>query len=1340
MLKSLELFGFKSFADRTSFDFASGITGVVGPNGSGKSNVVDSIKWILGDQSAKSLRGKDMTDVIFNGSASRTGSQFAEATLTFNNQSRFIPIDLDEVSIGRRIWQSGDSEYLINRNTARLKDVRELFVGTGAGAATYCIIEQGRVDQILQSNAANRRLIFEEAAGISRFKQKRTEALKRLERVEQNLVRLSDLVEEVETQVSTVRTQAQRASRYRSVSTELEQLWVGLAADDFRRESTQRDLLQAQMQESAATLLELGQKQAEAESQVTAADAALAEVDDQLRAVERQRSDLRSRIASLESTVRHHAAREEELKSDLQRLIRQQNLMKNRVAEAEAEEAHLASVLTQERAAFDRRRATMISGDDQVTTLQQALAESRDSIEVARHELMQQVRLNSEATSTLSNLRNLHQSAQQRRDTLEEQSALLNDEIGELQTKMPDLEESWIQVQRALQQVENDADSLIRSREQMVTERSQSQQSLAELREHRSAQVARRAVLEDLEDRQEGFGIGVREILRRAEEADSEPWNRICGSVADLLDVDMENAALLEVALSGRAQLLVVTQIKPLIEYLNSGRCRITDRVGFISIENTDVANGDLSELRRSLRRSDNDMWADGADTEPNASRQADSWWGREKPSSRSGIDSIERMLAAPGSSDPMQVTWVDPRAESPVIRSVFSQGDIAPPVLFGQTGVIGRADGLARPPQSMSTLASHLLADTWVVETLADALRLHSLTEGHCRFVTLQGELIESDGTLFAGTVRNESALLSRKSELRRLRNELHRLEHEIAQRELMLRSLSQNIVSTDDQLTQTRSKVNEHVSKLRTSEHVVVEQRRQLNETQRRAGLLTAQEQELADEIGDLVAQIKNAQQQHQLGEALLLQRQEHIAELTDGQIARQHELDAIDRDRNAVSLELTRSEERLLGLQEAVERVREDHEQRQLQHQEADRRLTAAAERQRDLLIARLNASAEVAELCVTDEKLATDVHSRASARNRLRVHRNGASSVETQIRDVCRQHELRHHETEIQVRSIDHQLTTTAERIRDEFQIEVREAVESGRSAVAIWLQRDTSAGSSDNESEAESDQLQKRASLTATGDIPIFDESHQRVIIDPPQYTEIRTEIDRRVERLRRQLRKIGNVGTESLDNLIDLETRFQRLNTQLTDLEAARDALSDIVRRINVESRRMFLESFETIRGFFRELFRKLFGGGEADLILEDPDDVLECSIDVVARPPGKELRSISLLSGGEKTLTAVALLLSIFKSRTSPFCILDEVDAALDDGNIGRFVNVLREFQHDTQFIMITHRKPTMAVTDVLYGVTMEESGISSRLSLRFEDVDEQGNFVAAAKKTRAA
>jgi chromosome segregation protein len=1335
MLKSLELFGFKSFADRTIFDFAAGITGVVGPNGSGKSNVVDSIKWILGDQSAKSLRGKEMTDVIFNGSTSRTGSQFAEATLVFDNRSRFLPLEMDEVSVGRRLWQSGDSEYLVNRNVARLKDVRDLFVGTGAGAATYCIIEQGRVDQILQSNAANRRLIFEEAAGISRFKQKRTEALKRLERVEQNLVRLSDLVDEVETQVSTVRTQAQRATRFRAVSTELEQLWVGLAADDFRRESSQRDALISQMHESAEVLQDFRTRQTDAETEVVAADAALAEVDDQLREVERHRSDLRSRIASLETTVRHQTAREAELQSDLQRLVRQQNLMKSRVREAEAEEAHLESVLNLERSAFDRRKSILLSGDDQIVGLQKSLSASRDMIETERQELMEQIRANTEVTSRLSTLQSRHQSAVVQRKDLESQAESLEAEILKLAESCPDLEQQLLSAQQELQTVEQDADELLRSREQLEVERTQSQQSLAELREHRSAQIARRAVLEDLEDRQEGFGIGVREILRRAEEAESEPWNLICGSVADLLDVDMEHAALLEVALSGRAQLLVVTRLKPLIEYLNSGRCRITDRVGFISIEQTDAADQDLSELRGSLRRDDDELWADSG-SDQDTDTQADAWWGRRKSSRRS--ISPEQHLAAAMPGDSLQVTWVDPRTDSPIVRAVFSQSEIEPPLLFGQRGIVGRADGLARPPQSMPNLASHLLADTWVVESLADALRLHAATGGLCRFVTLQGELIECDGTLYAGTVRNESALLSRKSELRRLRNDLHRLEHEIAERELLLRSIAQNITSTDDRLQQTKQLVNQQLKTVRHAEAALTELRRKLKESRQQSDALTERRQLIADEISELLDLLNVADQQHQSGEQRLLQHQQRISEMTSELAERQQELEAIERDRTAASLELTRSEERLLGLQESVERVREDLQQRHLQQQEAERRLQSAADRQRDLLIAHLNASAEISELCVADEQLAGQIQFRGDTRRRLRHNRNAATAAEAQIRDVLRRHEARHHELELTVRGIDHQLSTTADRIREEFQIEVREAVAQGRSAVALWLQKQSS---EPGEAEPESDvETPARLAPATEVSVPAFDETAQAVIADTDQFTEIRTEIDRRIERLRRQLKKIGNVGTESLDNLAELETRFQRLHMQLTDLESARDTLRDIVRRINVESKRMFLESFETIRGYFRELFRKLFGGGEADLILEDPEDVLECSIDVVARPPGKELRSISLLSGGEKTLTAVALLLSIFRSRTSPFCILDEVDAALDDANIGRFVNVLREFQQSTQFIMITHRKPTMAVTDVLYGVTMEESGISRRLSLRFEDVDEHGNFVAATRKTRAA
>ena len=388
------------------------------------------------------------------------------------------------------------------------------------------------------------------------------------------------------------------------------------------------------------------------------------------------------------------------------------------------------------------------------------------------------------------------------------------------------------------------------------------------------------------------------------------------------------------------------------------------------------------------------------------------------------------------------------------------------------------------------------------------------------------------------------------------------------------------------------------------------------------------------------------------------------------------------------------------------------------------EADRRLVSAQDRRRDLLLSQLNTAAEIAERLLSEEQLAGRIAVDGATRGLLRSRRLTASEAEQQARDVLRREQDRLHEVELRMQGIDHQLNSAADRIREEFQLEVEEAVQQGRSALAVWLrQQRTDAAAGETEAA-----------------VPVFDSVAAELLQDDNRFPAVRAEIEQQVEKLRKQLRKLGHVGSETLENLQELETRFTRLQTQLQDLQAARDALREMVRRINVESRRMFLESFETIRGYFRELFRRLFGGGEADLVLEDPEDVLECSIDVVARPPGKELRSISLLSGGEKTLTAVALLMSIFRSRSSPFCILDEVDAALDDANIGRFVNVLRDFQQNTQFIMITHRKPTMAVTDVLYGVTMEESGISRRLSLRFEDVDEQGNFLAAARRAKAA
>lgn len=1336
MLKSLELFGFKSFADKTIFEFHEGITGVVGPNGSGKSNVVDSIKWLLGDQSAKSLRGKEMTDVIFNGSSSRGSAQFAEATLTFDNTSRFLPLEYDIVSVGRRLWKSGDSEYLINSNTARLKDVRELLMGTGAGAASYCIIEQGRVDQILQSNAANRRLIFEEAAGISRFKQRRNEAERRLERVEQNLLRLTDIVKEVGSQVNSIRGQAKKATKYRDLSTELERFWVGMVADDFRRQSMVREKLQTQKEEASSTLTSMRDRQQQAEVQLAEADKALSAVDDELREVERSRAELRSRIASQDTTLRHHAARESELQSEGLRLQRQLSLMDGRVAEAEKEKTHLGNVLGLEQQRFDERKTEQENIAGQLKALHESLDTAQNGIQERRQTLIHSSQQNSDLATRLAGLRHNDESLGQRQIELTDARNVLSSELATLGKQLDEQEQLVTKAEAEVKAAEEEADALLGDREGLVSEQAESRETLAELREQRSAVVARKTVLEDLEDRQEGFGIGAREILRRAEEGTQQPWNLIRGSIADLLDVDMDNAALLEVALSGRAQLLVIDKLQPLADYLNTGRCQIAGRVGFVSLE--DAVHVSL--------RDDGSERVGGTSTEVASQFDKDGWTGDLGMGmfGDNWLDSDFSMSVSDEFVPDLKVTWVDDNGEIPPARSVFALDGSSIRSLQGQPGVVGRADSLARSPKHLPGLASQLLADTWVVQSLDDALRLQKQYGIDYRFVTLQGELVEKNGTLYTGTVRSETAVVSRKSELRRLKNELHRVEHAISERDINLHKLVESIEAADSELQAGRDNVELCATELRTCQQRMAQLQQTFDASETHEEKLTEQlaaiteeTERVKSEMGDAQISLKTAEDATNELQQLITRSEQS---LTDDRI----QIDILEKQRTESNLELTRTEERLLGIREALERLDEDIEQRHLQQQEAARRHKIGFEKSAELSLSRLNVGAEIAELKVLDDKLSTEVRRRSQARDLLKRRRQEATSAEQEAREICRRHETQFHDVELKIASIDHQLETSAERIQDEFQISVEDAVQSGRSAVAEWLMSEasgeTSAGSEpapayEAGAETSDDDLTQEAV-----DVTVDDPQVQQILLSDDRYDELRESIDERVGKVRRQLKKLGNVGTESLENLTELETRFERLNSQLLDLEAARDTLREMVKQINVESQRMFVESFECVRGHFRDLFRRLFGGGEADVILEDPEDVLECAIEVVARPPGKELRSISLLSGGEKTMTAVALLLSIFKSRPSPFCILDEVDAALDDANIGRFVGVLKDFQQETQFIMITHRKPTMAVTDVLYGVTMEESGISKRLVVRFEEIDDKGNFVPREDQNQAA
>ncbi|NOX55427.1 MAG: hypothetical protein GXP27_13515, partial [Planctomycetes bacterium] len=747
-----------------------------------------------------------------------------------------------------------------------------------------------------------------------------------------------------------------------------------------------------------------------------------------------------------------------------------------------------------------------------------------------------------------------------------------------------------------------------------------------------------------------------------------------------------------------------------------------------------------------------------------------------------------------------------------PVYPSQSSQGLAPPkPQLHGTLGrlpdlselpgVIKRADEMVEPTGVGGKLAEYLLADTWIVDTLETAIELSQGRGRGCRFVTLQGEVLEPDGTLYAGTERVEDAVVSRKTELRRLKRDLEQLDRAIQQEEDRLAAL-------DDSLRQFKQSLEEAESHKSRCQDEYDRLRRDMERAQEEQQQLQAEQETIESRLAELNQQETHLLAQQEQKQMELATAEEDERRLQERIAEQQRELAKLEHREQAwqnacaeEKLKLAKEEERLAGLRESFRRHQSDSNDWHEQSEEAARRWRAGCDKIRKIDLHVLNTAAAMAELYLEKERLSEQVQRFAGQKAALRQRRSQLLAVENQLREQRRHFGEELHAAEIQARDLRHQIQSTRSRIEEEYQIAFEEVLESGASALEDYLaerrNRKSGAGSKSTQaspqqsggpnSESEfpppaedhdgrtgnateetgffappdsvahgTDSHDGDAAPAADGTPPEAEQDPGRQDTEQaaadttdsqppiseapvPQVTfeDVREELERRLARLRRKLKMMGSVNTESLHELEELEERYQRLNQQLEDLVEAKATLEEIVRRINAESRKMFLETFESIRKHFQELYRKLFAGGEGDIILEDPNDVLECGIDIVARPPGKELRSISLLSGGEKTLTAIALLLAIFKSRPSPFCVLDEVDAALDESNVDRYAAILKEFKHKTQFLIVTHNKRTMVVADTMYGITMQQSGVSKKMSVRFEDVGEDGEILVNSNST---
>jgi len=1186
-LKRLTCHGFKSFADKTEFDFGPGVTGIVGPNGCGKSNVVDAIKWVLGDQSARSLRGKHMQDIIFSGSGTRKTSGMAQVDLHLDNTDRRLDIDNDEVTVSRRLFRSGESAYLVNNEIVRLKDVRELFMDTGIGIGAYSIIEQGKVDILLQANPTERRLIFEEAAGISRYKARKKEALRKLDRVEQNLLRIEDIIEEVEKRLRSIKYQAGKARNFQKYDQQLREKRATYSLAEYHRLSERQKELDTQTTRLSdeVTALRTGISGAEARSASLDADMLKLEGD----------------VHQIEQQILTNAS---QITANTERIDQSQQ----RIDEFMAVRARAQQRLAVERLRAMRLRKQMEAEQAVMETLEKEVAQANARVEeltekdrqLARELADLQARLEDEKAGVLellrktAQLRNQIQSLDQRKEHLEDEKGRLDTRRQQIRAELEELTASQTQLDRQAgeiaRQIEDRAGQLDQKKQEasrLDHQRNDINQQLAAAKEYRSGLLSRKQLLSDLEQQFEGVDAGVREVLQRKQQDPGRTaFSYIKGMVADLIAVDVSNAKLIETAIGEYDQYLIVED----------------SQAFFNDAETFDEFPGRVNAI------------------------------------------CLDRL--------PPFINGRD-----------FAQ----------QQGFVAYAVDLVQYPPEAERLVRHLLGKTIIVRTFEDALQMARQNPSSYRYVTQSGQLLDPEGLCQLGPAGGRAGLISRKSELREIDTQIAevdvRIEDETKQKEQASSQMAD--------LEQTQQELRTAIYEARTAE---VENNAARGNNQRAIDRLNQEEPLLAGETQSIEAQIADAQARSAKNSEELSQTQQDSNE-SEANIARLTERnDRIAHQRDQLAAELTEAKVKVGQLAQrrtmVNDRLRSLDEERlavdeavKTSAQEADDADQRIVQTERAIL----SAQSRLAEMYLLKEKLGTDLADRNKTREAIRHEIEELSTKTKTSRTGLTETEEKLHTVQMKAQEARIHFEDLIARVQEELDIDLAEVYRNYEHQEQDW--------------EA----------------------------------------LEAEIGELKEKIRRLGNVNLDAIAEQEELEKRAEFLNTQRDDLRSSQKQLQELIEQLNTECRERFTTTFEAVRAHFHELFRKLFGGGKADVMLEQPPegqplDVLEAGIEIQARPPGKELQSISLLSGGEKTLTAIALLLAIFQSRPSPFAILDEVDAALDEANNERFNQIIGEFLDHSQFIIITHSKRTMGIADILYGVTMQEAGVSKRISVKFE------------------
>ena len=1183
-LSKLEIFGFKSFAQKLDLEFGEGITAVVGPNGCGKTNVVDAIRWVLGEQKPSVLRSGRMEDVIFCGSPTRRPLGMAEVSLTIENTKNILPIEFSEVTVTRRLFRSGESDYLLNKIPCRLMDINNLFMDTGIGPHAYSVIEQDMVEIILSDRAEDRRSLFEEAAGITKYKIRRRSAWSKLQSIQQDLLRVDDIIGEVERQVRSLRQQVGRARRYQEYSEKLQKLEILLGQYQFlelrdqarplmeemerrKREAYEDDVLisskEAQLEKLRLNLLE-------AERDLSEAAEAANRGNEEIHRKNEEIVVARERLKSLDLSSDRAAQEERETRRRLSAAERQRD-----EAQEEIERSRLRMADLKEK---------LRAGETGLTDIERQFEERQDHLNAEKEKFVNLFRLHSDLSGKLAH-------TQAERDGLISRMEGLEEEKKEVEVELEIAQKSVEMALAEIGQAEKQVEQLIQKREALSDHMGQVEQRLKGLQEEKvkamgvlEAGRAKLGLMERMRRSYEGYSQSVQSLML------GSPYSeQIRGTLADLIDVDARYMRAIEAALDGSLECLVIDQVQVAVEAIQFLKNQAGGRAAFYPLE-------------------------------------------------RIGENCSASQSVPVGGS------------------------------------VVGKAIDLIRSDENTLPLFRLLLEDTFVVEDLEAALALSRTEEGEMlRLVTLDGEVIAPTGKIAGGSrEEDQGGLLGRGRQIEALEGEvgdavgrMNRLTVQIEQDETAIQELTASLSETDRRIaewTKGQSKFE------RERDYGLSES----NRCRSRLEAIYETLQKLKGRIAELDRSIDQQQQgvtevesERAEIEAFLKEREEALAALDR---ERRSELEQVNRQRvevaslkeKLISLrrEIDRSEHMKKTFGEKLKALRKEIAEAQVMRKEWREKkeqgegvlqslyeLQTEREKKRDFLQARHQEIAEMSRVLEDEIK---------EVRKRQNEYRDRLHSLEVQLSELRSKAEV------------------LRERMRQDYKVDVEE-------------------------------------------------------LGSPPMDGLNSSMTERSIEELRERMRRLGPVNLAALQEYEIQKERYEFLTRQRDDLLEGEETLKKTLATIDRTARRQFLDTFEEIRNNFRETFIRFFEGGEADLNLEENADPLEADIRITARPKGKRLHHINLLSGGERALTAIALLFAIYQVKPSPFCLLDEVDAALDDANIGRFGKVIRQFSKGTQFIVVTHNKRTMAAADCLYGVTMEEPGVSKLVSVRLERSKEE-------------